>query len=123
MNPKQFLQIGGVILLVLGILGYIMGDSRWFGDVLWFDASENIAHTVLGIVALLVAQYTKSETQKWVTIVVGVVALIFAVWGFLSAGKAEPNLGFTNLENPIDNVLHLGVGIWALYAALWAKKA
>ncbi|HKZ86058.1 MAG TPA: hypothetical protein VJ793_20680 [Anaerolineae bacterium] len=33
--------------------------------------------------------------------------------------KAVPNtFGVANLESPADNLLHLVVGIWALYAAL-----
>jgi hypothetical protein len=40
------------------------------------------------------------------------------VYGFLQAGQPVPNtFGLANLENPADNLLHLVVGAWALYAA------
>ena len=51
-------------------------------------------------------------------ILVGVIALFFALYGFLNAGGAEPNtFGLANLENPSDNLLHLVVSVVALAAA------
>jgi hypothetical protein len=56
--------------------------------------------------------------QKWLVAVVGVIALFFAVYGFLVAGNTPPNtFGISNLESPADDILHLVVAIWALAAA------
>ncbi len=116
MNPKQFLQVGGVILLALGILGYLIPNL--LGDLLYFDAAENVAHTVLGIVALVLAPLPIGPLKKWIVVLVGLLALYFGVMGFLVAGNPAPNFyGITNLENPLDNVVHVVVGIWALLAA------
>ncbi|MEK9147909.1 MAG: hypothetical protein AAB650_00555, partial [Patescibacteria group bacterium] len=57
MNPKQFLQIGGVVLVLVGILGFVgvigpTAESSLFGGAWWFDNAENWAHLVLGVVAL-----------------------------------------------------------------------
>lgn len=120
-NPKQFLQVGGVILLVLGIVGYVMPNL--LGDLLWFDMSENIAHTVLGIVALVLAPLPIGDLKKWIVVLVGLVALFFGIAGFMVAGNPAPNFyGITNLENPVDNVLHVVVGIWALLAAFGKRS-
>lgn len=118
-SPKGFLQIGGIILVVVAVLGFfgIIGptpESSLFSSFWWFDSAENWAHLVLGIVALGVAYGVKDDkTQKMVTMIVGVVALLVGLYGFVS-----PALLGANLENPMDNLLHLVIGAWALWASM-----
>jgi hypothetical protein len=115
MNPKQFLQIGGVVLLLLAVIGFIMPT---IGTFLHFTAAENWAHLVLGIVALALAPMEVGDLKKWVVVLVGLIALYFAIAGFMVAGKPLPNwYGVASLDNPVDNLLHLVVGVWALLAA------
>ena len=118
MNPKQFLQIGGIVLVLVGILGFfLIGPdeiSSVFGSAWWFDSGENWAHLVLGIVALILGFGVKNESlQKNVTILVGVLGLFFAVYNVFST-----NFLGANLESPLDLILHLVVGAWALWAGL-----
>ena len=113
-NPKNFLMYGGWVLVVVGILGFFLigptSDKSVFGDVWYFDNAENWAHLVLGVVALLLVYAVKNDDlNKWVTILVGLFALIATISGFLN-----PNFLGANLENPLDNILHLVVGAWAL---------
>jgi hypothetical protein len=120
MNPKQFLQVGGVILLLLGIIGFLVPQ---IGTLLIFTSAENWAHTVLGVVALVLAPLPLGELKRWIVVIVGLVALFFGVAGFMVSGNAVPNFyGVAQLDNPVDNILHLVVGLWALYAA-FNKKA
>ncbi len=122
MNPKQFLTVGGVVLLLLGIVGYL-GVFDTVGSAFWLDNGENVAHTFLGIVALAavyVPGLNKALEPQYrpIVIVVGVVTLFFGIYGFLVAGNEVPNtFGVANLESPLDNLLHLVVGVWALYAS------
>ena len=51
--------------------------------------------------------------EKMLTQLVGVLALFFGVYNFFS----ESFYG-ANLESPADLILHLAVGIWALWAAM-----
>jgi hypothetical protein len=117
-TPKGFLQVGGAVLLLVGILGYVgvigpTADSL-FGKFWYFDNAENIAHTVLGIVALGAAFLLKDAgMQKTLVMIVGVLALLVGIYGFIS-----PSLLGANLENPADNILHLVVGAWALAASM-----
>jgi len=118
-TPKGFLQVGGAVLLLVGILGYVgvigpTPDSSLFGEFWYFDNAENIAHTVLGIVALAAAFLLKDAgMQKTLVMIVGVIALLVGIYGFIT-----PSLLGANLENPADNILHLVVGAWALAASM-----
>lgn len=123
MNPKQFLTVGGIILLLLGILGYILPGGEILGRAWYLISGENIAHLLLGVVALAVVYWTKASSQRLLTQVVAIIALFFAIYGFYVAGNLSPNtFGVANLENPYDNLLHLVVGVWAVYAGWFSKS-
>ncbi len=110
-TPEGFLKIGGVVLVVLGLLGFVALSAP--NGFFWLDSYENWTHLILGVVALVLAFGIKHDgLNKWVTVLVGLFALLVAVWGFFDA-----NFLGANLETPADGVLHLVVGVWALWAA------
>ena len=116
MNPKQFLKIGGAILVVVGILGFFLigptEDASIFGPSWWFDSGENYAHLIIGIVGLIAASMLGASSQKSLVMLLGVVGIVVGVYSIFS-----PSFLGANLENPADTILHLAVGAWALYAA------
>ena len=122
-TPKGFLTYGGAILLLLGIVGFLNVFSQTAFPAFWLDTGENVAHTFLGIVALAIVFVPGLNTMfapyyRWIVILLGIVALFFAVYGFYVGGNASPNtINISNLESPADDILHLVVGAWALYAA------
>lgn len=123
MNPKQFLLIGGIILVLVAILGFIKvigptSDQSIFGYAWWFDNAENWAHLVLGVVALLAAYVLGANLQRPLVMILGIVGVLV---GLYSLFGYKMFLG-ANLENPLDSILHLAVGAWAL-AASWKKQA
>jgi len=124
LNPKQFLLVGGIILLALGIVGFlgVFSDTK---SAFYLDQGENVAHTGLGVIAIAASfLLTGAMLQKWLVAVVGVTALFFAVYGFMVAGSTPPNtFGISNLESPADDILHLVVGIWALAAAFLPRSS
>jgi hypothetical protein len=84
-----------------------------------------VAHIGLGVVAIAASfLLTDPSMQKWLVAVVGVVSLFFGVYGFVVASQPDPNtFGLANLESPADNLLHLVVGAWALYAAFMGRTS
>lgn len=123
MNPRQFLLIGGLVLVVVAILGFIgvigpTEEQSIFGSAWWFDNAENWAHLVLGVVALLAWKFLGAGKQKTLVLIVGILGILVAAYNLLSTSL----LG-ANLENPADLVLHLIIGLWALYASLGKRGA
>ena len=122
-TPKGFLTVGGAVLLLLGLVGFLGVFTESSFPSFYLDNGENIAHTFLGIVALAIVFVPGLNTMfapyyRWIVILLGIVALFFAVYGFYVGGNPAPNtFGLSNLESPLDDLLHLVVGAWALYAA------
>jgi hypothetical protein len=125
-NPlsyKGFLQVGGVVLILVGLLSFVLPGGALIGETWWFDTTEGYAHLLLGVVAIAAAYVLPANLQKPLVVVVGVVALFFGVYGFTlpTGSMTKYNLGVANLENPLDNILHLFVAAWALYTSLVSK--
>jgi len=131
-TPKGFLTVGGVVLLVLGLIGFVFlkgsPTESALGSFFWLDNAENYAHLALGIVALAAVYVPGLNSAlapyyRWIVILVGLIALFFGVYGFIANGAAPTNtFGLTNLELG-DNLLHLIVAGWAFAAAFWAPKS
>lgn len=121
-SPKGFLQVGGAVLVLLGVLGFVgvigpTPSQSIFGSFWWFDNPENVAHTVLGVAGLVAAFVFPAVWQRYLVILLGVVAVLVGLYNFVS-----PTLLGANLESPADLVLHLVVGAWALYAVFGSRS-
>lgn len=122
MNPRQFLLIGGAVLVLVAVLGFagVIGpspDKSIFGANWWFDNGENWAHLVLGIAGLLAVFVLPGNLQKLLVIVLGIVGVLVGLWSLV----VSTNFLGANLENPADTILHLAVGAWALLASRGKK--
>lgn len=123
MNPKQFLLIGGGVLVLVGVLGFIdvigpTPESSIFGTFWWFDNAENLAHLVLGVAGLASVYVLNAQLQRYLVMALGVLGLLVGAYNFMG----EVMLLGANLESPADLVLHLVVGVWAMVAAMGGKK-
>ena len=111
------------MLIVVGVLGFlgVIGPTpgqSLFGSFWWFDPAENVAHTVLGVAALVAAYTFRALWQRYLVMVVGALALVVGLYNLMG----EVVLLGANLESPADLVLHLAVGAWALYSVFGEKK-
>lgn len=122
-TSTNFLKFGGLVLVVVGLLGFVgiigpTSSQSLFGAFWWFDNYENVVHLLLGIVGLVVAFALPMSLHKPVTLLVGVLALFFALYNLFSV-----NFLGANLESPADLVLHTVVAAWALYSSLGNKSS
>ncbi|MBM3141384.1 MAG: hypothetical protein FJZ92_14540 [Chloroflexi bacterium] len=122
LTPRWFLRLGGVTLVALGILGIAVWNVGGAGQnsVFYLTGGENVAHVVLGVVALGAAAVVRDARMlRALAGIFGVVALGFGIYGFtLEDHLPELNMfGFANLENPLDHLLHVVVGVWGLASA------
>jgi hypothetical protein len=122
MNPRQFLQLGGIVLILVGILGFVgvLGpdaDDSIFGDDWWFDNGENVAHTVLGVAGVTAAYLFPANLHRPLVLLIGVLGIFFGVYNLFSE-----DFPGTNLENPLDTLLHFAVAAWALLAAWYPTR-
>ncbi len=121
MNSKSFLQIGGAVLVIVGLLGFfkVIGPDAShsiFGSTWWFDNGENWAHLVLGVVGLLASFTLAPSMQRNLVLLLAIIALFFGIYGFVT-----PTFLGANLENPADNLLHLVIAVWAFLS--WRAPA
>ncbi len=110
MSAKTYAMWGGIILLVLGVLGFFAGN-KFIG--LNSDRVEDVIHVVAGAILVYFGfRGTDAQAATW-AMVFGVIFLVVGVIGFFLPklfGLLPTGLG------TIDNVVHLiygAVGVWA----------
>lgn len=105
---KAITIVFGIILIVVGILGFIPAltpDGKLLG-YFQVDTIHNVVHLVTGVIALFAA----ADYAKLYFKVFGFIYLIVAIAGFLLAG----NLMLFHV-NMADNILHLVIAAVALF--------
>ena len=112
---KTWAMIIGIILLLVGILGFVM-SSPLLG-IFPVNTLHNVVHLVTGLIFVWAGfssnmSMTKG-TNQWLGVIYILVGIIgfFGVLGFLAiSGGADP-----------DNFLHLGIGIVSALIGWMAK--
>lgn len=127
-TPRMFLIVGGAVLLLLGIVGFLNIFTEEAYPAFWLDGGENVAHTVLGAVALAAVfvpglNSALAPYYRPIVILVGLIALFFGIYGFVVAGDTSGanTFGLANLEFA-DNILHLVVAAWAFASAFMGRE-
>ena len=121
MYPRLFLSAGGSILLLLGVVGYANLFTEGGSPTFWLDPAENALHGGLALLAL--GALFVPGLNRWLVphqpVIVALIAVVLTFLGVIgfalpAGSSAHLNLfGVANLESPVDNLLHLVVGIVA----------
>jgi hypothetical protein len=115
---KKLAMVFGVVLLLVGVLGFVPGittDGFLLG-IFQVDMLHNIIHLASGAVALW-AGMTSMKASKMYFQVFGVVYALVAVLGIVMGSTGV----FGMLMNTADNALHVVIAVVALYAGFGMK--
>ena len=117
---KQYARIFGVIILAIGILGFVPGISTGYAGsglllgVFAINPMHNVIHILTGLVALFAGFYAGAAYARLYALVFGVVYALITVVGFTQLLFVNGDLlGFVQI-NTADNFLHLAIAVLAL---------
>ena len=109
MYAKLYAQIVGVVLILLGIVGFFIGDYFWTGG-LNSHIIEDVIHLVVGLALAYVGFMAADAAMvRMVVGVIGIVLLLVAILGFI-----DPTLFGILSTAPYtttDNIVHLILGL------------
>ncbi|MFA6095379.1 MAG: DUF4383 domain-containing protein [Candidatus Paceibacterota bacterium] len=109
---QKFTLWFGIVLLVIGVLGFVPGvttDGSLLG-IFDVDALHNVVHVLTGVIAIVVAKKSMDASRMFLK-VFGVVYGLVAIVGF---AQGDTVLGLFGV-NMADNVLHLVIAVLALW--------
>ena len=119
MTPKYFLSAAGAIMVIVGILGLVggiigptPGDSL-FGSAWYFNSVEIWAHLVVGILAVAFALFLSISAQRIASVIIGIALIGIGTYSLFG------NVDFlgAHLEHPADTFFNLIFGVWALVSS------
>ena len=112
---KQFTWVLGIVLTLIGIAGFFVGDTLLIFHV---NTIHNIVHVVSGLLALLAVSMGESVARLYL-IVFGIVYALVTVLGFVM-----PNGDILGLftVNDADNYLHAVIALGCLGVGLGVRK-
>ncbi len=117
---RSFALVLGVILLLVGILGYVMNPTGGLLlGVFAVDSTHNAIHLATGIAGIAAA------LMGWARVfcqVFGVVYLLVGVLGLIATDSTGMLLGILH-NNTADTFLHLAIGGAAAYVGFVGDKA
>jgi hypothetical protein len=119
MTLKMIAMIFGIVLVAVGLLGFVPalnpgGKLLGFFDV---NVAHNVVHLATGVVALI-AGFASDKASRIFFQVVGVVYALVAVLGFVNGD--QPLLGIVS-NNAADTWLHVVIALIALYLGFMMK--
>ncbi len=110
---KTIAVIFGIILLIVGILGFIpaVTPEGYLLDLFHVNPAHNWIHLITGIIALICG-FTSRKSSRLFFQIFGVIYAIVALLGIYYVDR--PILGFI-ANNVADVILHIVIAVIALY--------
>ena len=124
-TPAQlYALVFGVVLLAVGILGFIADSSFGTGsnvdgsDLIIFEVNgwHNIVHILSGLLGL--ALWRRADTARTYALGFGSVYLVVTIWGFITGDQV---LWLIPVD-AADNILHLLIAAAGLGAGLASRE-
>ena len=116
---RMIVILFGIGLIFAGVAGFLpntfMSNDLLFG---FFEVNSmhNMFHIISGVLAIMAA--TNLKYTIWFFKIFGLIYTILAVWGFWTGGDL-----YMMHVNIADNILHIVLGVIALYLGFSAKKS
>lgn len=115
---KPFTLVLGVVLLAVGIVGFLTGGHDHNLVIFGINLTHNIVHVLSGVAAIAAA-LVGDKYAKLYCLVFGAVYGLVTLAGFFSVA---PAVALLNL-NMADNFLHLAIAGSCLFVGTQAKTA
>ncbi len=119
MRIGRFLNIMGLLFLGWGIASWFVPFDE--GDEFYTDVAYNAFYLSIAVLVLWMGTTWNPELRRIWTGFVGVLFLVIAVMGWAVVDREAPNFWVVNFENPVDNLVHLALGLAFLTASFIAK--
>lgn len=111
-STKQILKVGGTLLFLFGVFGYIF--PKWGGTQ--FSNNENLFHVVTGLLAVFIAELSLQK-QRLALIVLALIYIAIGVYGFYLKQPTDFHLGKVTAQLDLfDNIAHVVIGLaWSWF--------
>jgi hypothetical protein len=119
---KTLAIILGLILVLLGLLGFTSNPLIGANSLFATDMVHNLIHIVFGAVLLIVAFWSGKDSVLWLKIV-GAVVFLLGIIGILSVPTVGGMLLGIAYTNGTSNWLHLIAGIVIFIAGVYGKDS
>ncbi len=117
---KQYAQVVGIVLLLLGVVGFLLVTQSPLLGLLNIDVVENIVHLATGAIYAYVGfAMLNNASARSIVGAVGAVYLLVGIIGFV-----DPKL-FGLLQHPysvVDNLIHLALGALGIYLGFMSSR-
>lgn len=119
---KTLTTIFGILLTLLGVLGFVSNPLIGANAMFVADAIHNSIHIVLGAVLLIVAFWASESSIFWLK-VMGAVVFLLGLIGILTVPATGGSLLGIATTNGASDWFHLIFGVVIFAAGMYGKDA
>ena len=117
---KTLAIIFGVILVLLGLLGFVSNPLIGANALFVADSVHNLIHIILGAVLLIVAFWAPTQSSLWLKII-GAIAFLLGLIGILTLPSSGGMLLGIAETNGASDWFHLIAGAIIFIAGMYGK--